>query len=83
MVLIQMIMRLDENVGAIILEGNHNSLTRMKSPDTNYISGDDIPFIMAVMTMTMIMILRKVMISEDRHELAALWLECKELSILF
>ena len=41
------------------------------------------PFIMAMMTMTMMMIVTTVMISEDRHELAALWLECKELSILF
>ena len=38
---------------------------------------------MAMMTMTMMMIVTTVMISEDRHELAALWLECKELSILF
>ena len=83
MVLIQMIMTLDQNVGAIILKGSHNSLTQIKSPDTSYISVDDIPFIMAVMTMTMIMIVTTVMISEDRHELAALWLECKELSILF
>ena len=38
--------------------------------------------IIMIVTTVMIMIVTTVMISKDRHELAALWLECKELSIL-